>query len=359
MERICITIRSLAVGGAEKQSLLLAKALNDVHDVVYIAISDNPKHEKHLQFIQENSIKYISLQGNVISKAKQFKKILVTNKIEYLFSYLPGDSLFAGIIGRTANVKFIFAGLRNAQIDAHKTFFLRMLHNRIVNYSISNTYQGVNEMVRRNFIPEKFIVIHNGMEVRESFYKRPPKDKVNLLTVGRFVTQKDYYTALRSIAYLSENYSIDLTYRIVGYGDLEPEIRRWIKKFGLENRVEMITNSSNLRDLYKVSDIYFSASIFEGLSNTIMEAMEFSLPIVATDVGDSSYLVKENVNGYLVVPKDYQNMASRIYDLCTNYEKRISFGKNSFDIIKANHSLETLKEKYLQVIENIKIKGKK
>lgn len=47
------------------------------------------------------------------------------------------------------------------------------------------------------------------------------------------------------------------------------------------------------------ADIYLSTSLFEGTSNSIMEAMNADLPIVATNVGDNGLLVKNEINGFL------------------------------------------------------------
>ena len=58
------------------------------------------------------------------------------------------------------------------------------------------------------------------------------------------------------------------------------------------------------------------------MSNTIMEAMSYSLPVVATNAGDTSYLVKDGITGFLCNIGDYQQISDRLSTLITDYDLR-------------------------------------
>ena len=81
-----------------------------------------------------------------------------------------------------------------------------------------------------------------------------------------------------------------------------------------------------------------------------MEAMVAGLPIVATDVGDNSYLVREGFNGYLVTPGAVDQIATRLETLVRAEERRQTFGVNSSSIISGNFNEERLVTRYLQII---------
>ena len=70
-------------------------------------------------------------------------------------------------------------------------------------------------------------------------------------------------------------------------------IRNWVKENDLENIINIYLNPDNVQKFISTADIYFSTSIFEGTSNSIMEALNWSLPVVATNVGDNEYLIKK------------------------------------------------------------------
>src|SRR5664280_952701 len=89
------------------------------------------------------------------------------------------------------------------------------------------------------------------------------------------------------------NRALKFKYLIVGYGPLEKEIRHLAEELNLQKEVEILINPPNIPDILKTCNIYLSASLYEGLSNSIMEAMVAGLPVIATNVGDNCYLIKD------------------------------------------------------------------
>ncbi|HRS54399.1 MAG TPA: glycosyltransferase, partial [Bacteroidales bacterium] len=117
--------------------------------------------------------------------------------------------------------------------------------------------------------------------------------------------------------------------------------------------VSLIINPNNLNNYYQKADIYFSTSLYEGLSNSIIEAMEFSLPIVATNVGDNEYLIIEGQSGFLLPIKDAEGMSSKLKLLVDNPKQRVEFGHNAYRHLKNNFLEEIFKQKYINFINNL------
>jgi len=117
----------------------------------------------------------------------------------------------------------------------------------------------------------------------------------------------------------------------------------------LENIVEIRLDPPNIGELLAGSDIYLSTSRFEGTSNSIMEAMNHSLPVVATDVGDNGVLIAEGETGYLCGIGDWMALSDRLKTLIAEH-RTIAMGAAS------RHRLETLfsgakfAESYLKLI---------
>lgn len=353
VNKVGILIRALSIGGAEKQSLLLAKALKNDNEVFFFVQKASPKEQKHLQFIENEKINYIQLSGNVLSRVKQLHGYIKQKKIQALFSYLTIDNLLASFAGIFNKNLVVIGGIRNSQLPLYKLVVTWILHKFFMNYVLFNNESGKQAFLKKGFSQKKSIVIHNCFESKEIPEAIINDKTIRILTVGRFVAQKDYLTALKAFSNLQKmNGSKDIRYTIIGYGKLESVIRRFILKNNIKN-VEIIINPSNLEEFYNKSNIYFCSSVFEGLSNTIMEALHYGLPVVATDVGDNNILVKDHENGFLCNPLNYKEMAEHLHILVQDKVLRTTFGNKSKIILINEFTEENFKNKYLELLDKI------
>jgi len=108
---------------------------------------------------------------------------------------------------------------------------------------------------------------------------------------------------------------------------------------------------NKLRDFYAISDIFVSTSLHEGFGMSIAEAMYNHLPVVATKCGATPYLVQDGVNGFLVSPKDYEQLADRIMRLLDSEELRKNMGDKGFDKAKEFDWNRTLNKIYESLLE--------
>jgi glycosyltransferase involved in cell wall biosynthesis len=176
-------------------------------------------------------------------------------------------------------------------------------------------------------------------------------NEIRIISVCRFVRPKDFHTALHSFKALADkNINKELKYYIVGYGPMENEIRSLVSNLDLDNKVVILINPPGIPEILKSCDIYLSTSLFEGLSNSIMEALVAGLPVVATDVGDTRYLVKDRFNGFIVQCGDINTIAEKLDFLANNDNSRIDFGNNSYYIIGKEFSEDKLINNYLKLI---------
>jgi glycosyltransferase involved in cell wall biosynthesis len=173
------------------------------------------------------------------------------------------------------------------------------------------------------------------------------------LSVGRFTDQKDYLTALKSILLLKEMiHEKKIEYILVGDGELYQLIQNWVKSLQIAD-VTIVRNPSNIDDYYRAADIYFLSSDSEGMPNTIMEALNFSLPVVSTDAGDATYLVKDGITGFIAPVKDYRALAEKLYLLVNDYSLRNNLGMNGHRLLIQEFSEKTLQEKFINFTNKI------
>ncbi|WP_289055891.1 glycosyltransferase [Carboxylicivirga marina] len=351
MKHVGIVIRSLKPGGAEKQSALLANVLcSDYRVYVFYQYDDfSPFNEALL--LHKNIIK-VHLTGSWPRKILKLRKLIVQQRIQCLFSYLSSDNLIASIASIGINRCQNYGGIRSSLLPKHKFIILKLLHKYLQKASVFNNYSGQKLFIQQGFVESKSIVIHNAIDINNTKQSNNNKEVINILSVGRFVKAKDYQTALLAIKTLKTISHKPLRYFIIGYGSEEENIRRIVTQEKLTESVEIVINPSNTEDYYKKAHIYLCTSIFEGLSNSIMEALNNKLPVVATNVGDNNQLVIHERSGFLTPIKNYQTIADHLIQLINAPALMLSMGKNGYTHLKENYSVHKFKERYIQLIEN-------
>lgn len=361
IKKIIILINSLRTGGAEKQSIYLANTLSENFDVYFIIFYGDQIDATTYKALTLEANKQIKLNGNIINKIYRLYVILKSNKDAVIFSYLATTNFLNATIGIFAKTRFRIGGIRNSVIPFSKRIIQRFLHNNILTKSIFNSYDGMEKLCRQGFVKSKSLVIHNCIDVKETPRSHKNNEaEVNIITVGRLVRQKDFFTALKAfeilLLYFKEKGSaLKISFTIVGYGPLESKMRAYILEHKLTSNVRIVINPPNTREYLSRADIYLSTSLFEGLSNSIMEAMEYSLPVVATDVGDNNRLIIHGKSGFLTKVKGVEEIASRLLELIENNELRLRMGLNGYYHLKENFSVEKFKQRYQELIDNLYI----
>ncbi len=178
--------------------------------------------------------------------------------------------------------------------------------------------------------PEQLVVIHNGIAPRPFLEAdgTPLRREFGLeftpmLTfVGRLVPPKDLLILRQAFEDLPEGILM-----VVGDGELRPRAERFVREHRLETRVRFIGQRSDVPQILAASDVFVLSSRWEGLPYTIIEAMMAGLPVVATNVGGVSELVKDGVTGFLVPRRDPKALAEALQRLIDDPELRKRMGE--------------------------------
>lgn len=351
MKTIAIVLKNLTRGGAEKQSILLARALANEYEIHYVVLNGHKVNESYMELLRsDNRIVVHSFTGNLIYRIKQFYNCIKEISPYAIFSYLTMANLISASIGRLCGCCRLYTGLRNTRLPWLKLVTDRFICNHLATYAISNSMSGIEHFASKGFHTEKMTAISNCYENITPFTCKTPHEETRIITVGRFVKQKDYQTAIKAIATIHCQQKIKFI--IIGYGELEPQIRKWVREEGIENITEIMINPDNIPSLLRDADIYLSTSLFEGMSNAIMEAMDADLPIVCTKVGDNDKLVFEGGNGYLCPVGDWKKLADRTGSLILHEEERVAFGRKSKEILERCYAVEAFRTKYVSLLQD-------
>lgn len=136
--------------------------------------------------------------------------------------------------------------------------------------------------------------VGQGREVNSS------SDKKTLLSVGRFAPQKNQRCLIAAFALITQEFP-DWRLRIVGEGDLRPELEAQTRDAGLEGKVDLPGAVSAIGLEYQNADLFVLPSTYESFGLATAEALLHKLPVVGfADCPGTNVLVRSNINGILV-----------------------------------------------------------
>ena len=142
--------------------------------------------------------------------------------------------------------------------------------------------------------------------------------KIKLLFVGRFEEEKGLRLLIKSFKILQEKYdNIELT--MAGDGTLREWIEDFIKKYDIENvNLLGMVHHDKLPNIYNSADIFVLPSYTEGSPASLIEAMSCGTASIATAVGDSQKIIKNEYNGILIPPGNIKKLIEGIQLLIDN-----------------------------------------
>ncbi len=167
------------------------------------------------------------------------------------------------------------------------------------------------------FMPEARIdVIPNGIDLDRfgPTHRRSHGGPLRLVTVGRLSVTKRVDMLIDAVELLNRG-GLDLRLTVVGGGRLESQLRASVGDKGLGKIIKIAgrVHSGKMPKIYQESDIFVSASMQEGMSNAMLEAMACGLPIVTAACEGTEELIADN--GVRIENATADKIAAAIKDL--------------------------------------------
>lgn len=183
---------------------------------------------------------------------------------------------------------------------------------------------------------ENYSIMHDDA-VKERVNRESNKQVLFLGTIGKRKGCYDIPAVAEKVAREIPN----VKFVIAGDGDI-PQIKALLKE---KKTVKNVIFPGWVRDLKKdkllrQSDIFFLPSYNEGMPMSILDAMGYALPIVSTDVGGITKIVRDGENGYTCQPGQIDSFVSKIVDLLKSEDDLKKMGIKSYNIVKEKYSLE-------------------
>ena len=352
------------LSGAEKLVLILCKNMKNYEPIV-ICGGDTLSN-----VFKENGIESYSMNfsiKNINYTLSQIKRIIKENEIKVIHAHDNNASINALLAKKIfgLNVKIIshihscypWLSSTNKNKIIDYLFRKRYDHNIACGSTVYDFYRENTYYVNQNNTSS----LSNAIDVSEidnikedtsQIYNQYniPKDKIILGYVGRLIELKGIIPFIKKVKENEDKFQ-DCRILLVGDGPQEKEIKSLIKELNLEYLFILTGFQSNTYKFYPIIDIFFLTSKYEGLPMVILEAMTFEIPIVSMNVGSINEVVKNDYNGYLVSPQDYDEFLEKLLELKENKKRIEDYGKKSREIIEKNYNIDDYVKKVINIYD--------
>ena len=295
------------------------------------------------------------------------------NPPDLVQTWMYHADLVGGIAARLAGRAPVIWGIRNSNLDvlhsrrstrwtmkvcAHLS---KKIPARIV--SCSETARRIH--VNLGYAADRMLVIPNGFDL--DLFRPDPQGRASLRQelglspearlvglVARFDPQKDHQTFIQAAAEVSARYT-GVEFLLCGDGITwaNAKLAGWIEERGLRDCFHLLGRREDIPRLSAALDVVCSSSAYgEAFPNVLGEAMACGVPCVATDVGDSAYIIGNT--GKVVPPNDPQALAGAVVELLElPANRRHELGEDARRRMQKNFDIRAVVNRYEQLYNSL------
>ena len=375
MKKLTILALHLGYGGIERAISMLANSLVDKYE---ITIASTYKLYDEPPFILDKRIKVEYLiedmvpnKNEFISSLKKLKFIdtikegikavkILKQKKEKMIEYIKNcksdiiistRDIHNKWLGTYGNKNIIKIGWEHNHHNDNKKYINKLVKSVqkldyfvLVSNELTSFY---TEQLKNSNC--KCVYIPNAIDYIPE-YKSSLKEE-NIVSVGRLSKEKGYLDLIDVYKIVHSKYQ-NWKLNIIGDGIEKKAIEEKIKNYELEENIILhgFQNRKYINELLNKSSLYVMTSHTESFGIVLLEAYAFGIPAVSfTSAQGACEIITDNWDGYLVKNRDKEQMAKRICELISNYNRRFIMGKNAAKKAE-EYSVEKIKNKWIEML---------
>ena len=277
-----------------------------------------------------------------------YRELLKRNKDCTAFGFLIRSNIAMLMAAKGTGVKTVFCE-RNNPVRPDMPQNIMRIRDKIYHRCTSSVFQTEEEMAYYTGIKGKKVVIPNPIkeDLPERFLGARRHEIVNFC---RLSPQKNIPLLIDAFEMLLRDYP-DYTLRVYGEGPEKDNLRAYIKEKHLEEKAFIEDFASDIHERIRDAVMYVSTSDFEGLSNSMIEAMAIGLPTVCTDCdgGGARMMIEDHVNGLLVPKGDKQAVYHAMKAIVEDGALSDRLSKNA-EKIKIKLSVDNIVKEWIKMI---------
>lgn len=345
--KILQVITRSELGGAQTVVVQLANTLCKQHDVILVAgegdgkmweMVDSRVTREHCPHLQ----RALSPKNDLLA-AIELRRLYRKHKPDVIHLHSSKAGVLGRIVFPSRKTIYTVHGFDSVRIAFRKFLPIeRILQHR------TKTIVGVSNYDRIHLIEENIThnvyTVYNGLTTPDTTHIKQIDvfdryDKI-ILTIARINKQKN------------PQLFIDIARQMPEYGFIWIGNQQEVSEFGeLPSNCHFLGNIINAGAYCSLADIFMLPSNYEGLPMVIIEAMSLGKPVVASDVGGVSEIVRNDINGYVLENKA-ELFAERIRYILNDKERYEQFCRASLDIYRSELTVDKMVDGYLKIYQS-------
>lgn len=358
MKKVLFVAATLGGGGAERVMLNLANAIerkgNDVV-ILQTAIDKNPDINYKISdriTVENIACKYTNKIKRICYKLKRIRNMIKKYKDYTVVSFLPDVNIYCIFACIGLSNRVIVSERNDPNREPGRAWLrkIRDISYFLADYIVFQT-KDAQLYFNRNMQKKSSIIPNPLMNAELPLIQFDAPRRNVIIMVCRIKPQKNVGMLVEAINYIKdklENYTVE----IYGDGNLYRDtLVKKVEEYGLENKIQFMGPTKYVYDIMKDSRIYVSTSDYEGISNTMLEALAIGVPSIVTDcpIGGAKMFIKHDENGILVPVGDYKRLGDELVRLINDVELQRKFSCNSIKI-RNELGIDIISQKWLDIL---------
>lgn len=360
--RLLLLVPTLDPSGAEKQLVLLARGLPRPAFTVHVCCLT--RGGPYQQWLDEANI-----PCTILHKRFKFDPVALSRLKGLLGDFQP-DVLHSWLFAANAYGRLACGAaprcpviISERCVDTWKAGWQHWLDRRLARRTsalVANSQAVARFYRERGFPPGRISVIPNGIDLPG---EAPDRDRIRreldlpldvpvVLFTGRLARQKrldDLLWAFELLRAVRGN----VLFLVAGDGPERARLQEFASRLSLQNHVRFLGTRNDVPRLLAASDLFWLASDFEGMSNSVMEAMAAGLPVIASDIPPNRELVVPGETGFLVPVGDQAGFAQFAERILFDRDLAASLGLAGRERMATQFSVEAMVRGHQALYEQV------
>jgi L-malate glycosyltransferase len=298
------------------------------------------------------------------------RRLIKEKQIDLIVTYHEASDFYGLLLAKMCRVPIISSRRdMGFKTRPHHQLAYKLM-GRLFDRELTVCYAVKEEMIKQGWFPaDRIYPVYNGVDLRVygkngndlDLIKRnigieSGRPVVGIIANMRKIKGIQYFIEAASSLHKQQE---EVEFVIIGGDTLDPgytikDMQAMAEKLGVSRNVHFLGRRGDIPELISIFDVAVVASLSEGFSNTIIEYMASSKPVVATRVGGNAEAVLHGQTGLLVSPEDPEELAEAVWLLLRDKETALQFGaagrKRAEERFSLGHMIKNYEHMFEQVI---------